>query len=209
MTLKIKVCGMKYESNINDLSLIEPDYMGFIFYPKSKRFVGVDFDKNDLNKLSSTIQKTAVFVNAHLHEIKEFCGIYGIKTVQLHGNETPEFCASLKADGFTILKAFGVDEGFDFFQLNKYEKSVSYFLFDTKTSDFGGSGKVFNWEVLQNYKLEVLFFLSGGLRLENINAVKNIKHPQFYGVDLNSRFEIEPGLKNIDLLEEAFKIIRL
>lgn len=208
MDLKIKVCGMKYASNINAVSALIPDYLGFIFYTKSKRFVGLDFDKSDLANLHPSIQKVAVFVNAHLNEVTEFSNIYGIKTIQLHGNESSEFCSELKKSNFKIIKAFGVDENFDFSNLEVYQSVVDYFLFDTKTPEHGGSGKTFDWNILNQYKLDIPFLLSGGLSLENISEVKSINHPKLYGVDLNSRFEIEPGVKNTELLEEAFKIIR-
>ena len=199
---------MKYAANINSLASLAPDFMGLIFYPPSKRFVGVEFDKNDLQSLTPDINKIAVFVNAHTHEITEFSGIYGIKTLQLHGDEHPDFCASLKESGFTIIKAFGVDAHFDFSILDSYANVVDYFLFDTKTSDYGGSGKCFDWQILKNYKLKIPFFLSGGLDIDNLATIKTLDLPMLYGVDLNSRFEIEPGLKDIDKLAEAFAIIR-
>jgi len=208
MDVKIKVCGMKYASNINAVSSLNPDFLGFIFYPKSKRFVGLDFDKSDLSSLNQSINKVAVFVNAYLNEVIEFSNIYGIKIVQLHGNETPEFCSDLKKNNFKVIKAFGVDEKFDFSSLEAYKNSVDYFLFDTKTLEHGGSGKTFNWQVLDNYKLAIPFFLSGGLSLANISEVQSINHPQLFGVDLNSKFEVEPGVKNTELLAEAFKNIR-
>lgn len=208
MSLKIKVCGMKYEPNINAVSSLKPDYLGFIFYTKSQRFVGVEFDKNDIQHLTRDIKKTAVFVNAHSHEIKEFSQIYGIGVLQLHGQESPEFCAALKQAGYTIIKAFGLDTNFDFSLLDSYATSVDFFLFDTKTDSYGGSGKAFDWQVLKNYTLNIPFFLSGGLDINNLAAVKLIDHPQLYGVDLNSKFEEEPGLKNLEMLKEAFEIIR-
>lgn len=208
MDVKIKVCGMKYASNINAVAALKPDFLGLIFYPKSKRFVGLDFDKSDLSSLNPSISKVAVFVNAYLNEVREFSNIYGIKIVQLHGNETPEFCSSLKGSNFKVIKAFGVNEEFDFSELEAYQDSVDYFLFDTKTPEHGGSGKTFNWQVLENYKLAIPFFLSGGLSLANISEVKSIRHPQLFGVDLNSKFEEEPGVKSTELLAEAFKNIR-
>jgi phosphoribosylanthranilate isomerase len=103
MSLKIKVCGMKFQANIRELAALEPDFIGFIFYPPSKRFIGVDFEKQDIDHLNPSINRTAVFVNAQLHEVVEFSNLYGIKTIQLHGNESPEFCEELKNKGFTIL----------------------------------------------------------------------------------------------------------
>jgi phosphoribosylanthranilate isomerase len=208
MDVKIKVCGMKYASNINSVAVLQPDFMGFIFYPKSKRFVGLDFDRSDLSSLNPSINKVAVFVNAYLNEVTEFSNIYGIKFVQLHGDETPEFCSDLRKNNFKVIKAFGVDEEFDFSTLEAYQESVDYFLFDTKTPEHGGSGKTFNWQVLDKYQLDIPFFLSGGLSLANISEVQSIHHPQLFGVDLNSKFEEEPGVKNTELLAEAFKNIR-
>lgn len=199
---------MKYQDNINSLSDLMPDYMGFIFYPPSKRFIGLDFQKSDLDRIPAEINKTAVFVNAQLHEVIEFSNLYGMKTIQLHGNESPEFCLDLKNKGFTVFKAFGIDEHFDFSVLTPYTESVDYFLFDTKSSGHGGSGIKFNWELLQNYKLNKPFILSGGLGLENLEEVKQLKHSHFYGVDLNSRFETEPGLKDLSKLKKAFDLLR-
>ncbi|WP_036692908.1 phosphoribosylanthranilate isomerase [Pedobacter glucosidilyticus] len=208
MSLKIKVCGMKYEANINALGSLEPDFMGFIFYPKSARFIGVDFDRQDVLKLPKHIIKTAVYVNALQHEIIEFSRIYGIGTVQLHGEESPELCLNLKKEGFKVIKAFGIHPDFNFDELTAYIDCVDFFLFDTKIDSYGGSGKTFDWDILNQYQLNIPFMLSGGLSLENLEKVKKLTHPQLYGVDLNSKFEVEPGVKNIALLEEAFKMIR-
>lgn len=209
MDLKIKVCGMKYAANIEAVSALTPDYLGFIFYPKSKRFVGLDFDKNDMNRINSSVEKVAVFVDAYQNEVTEFSNIYGIKTLQLHGTESPEFCAELRNNQFKVIKAFGVNEEFDFSTLEAYKDSVDYFLFDTKTPEHGGSGKTFSWQILDKYKLEIPFFLSGGLSADNISSVKSLNHPQLFAVDLNSKFETEPGFKNTELLKKAFNIIRL
>ncbi|MBC7654991.1 MAG: phosphoribosylanthranilate isomerase [Oligoflexus sp.] len=206
--LKIKVCGMKYPDNISALSDLKPDYMGFIFYPPSKRFIGLDFQKSDLNGIDKDINKTAVFVNAHLNEVIEFSHLYGFKTLQLHGNETPEFCKELMNQGFKIIKAFGVNDSFDFAVLEQYTNSVDFFLFDTKTEEHGGSGEVFGWDLLNNYHLDKPFFLSGGLSLDNLTSIIEIKNPYFFGVDLNSKFEIEPASKDVEKLELAFKILR-
>ena len=199
---------MKYAPNIEAVAALQPDFMGFIFYPPSKRFVGVEFQIGDISSLPKEIKKVAVFVNAQLNEVEDFSRIYGIGHVQLHGDETPEFCAALKAQGFKIIKAFGVDDSFDFSALDKYADKVDYFLFDTKTADYGGSGKTFDWHTLKAYSLEIPFFLSGGLDADNLQKLKDIQHPQLYGVDLNSRFETEPAIKDAHLLEKVFKDIR-
>ncbi len=202
--LKIKVCGMKVPENIEAVSGLKPGFMGFIFYPPSKRFIGLDFEKNHLNAVSKSVMKTAVFVNASIDEVLEFAKFYEMQAVQLHGNENPEFCHQVKDAGFLTIKAFGVDDAFDFDTLNEYVSHIDLFLFDTKTEQHGGSGKTFNWQVLQNYKLEKPFMLSGGISLNNLDEVLELNHPQFYGIDINSKFEIEPGLKDLELLKKVF-----
>ncbi|TAG99802.1 MAG: phosphoribosylanthranilate isomerase [Sphingobacteriales bacterium] len=206
--LKIKVCGMKYAQNISQLNTLEPNFIGFIFYPPSKRFVGLDFDKSVLSSVPNQTLKTAVFVNATQGEVIEFAHLYGMQAVQLHGNESPQFCAAIKASGLTLIKAFGIADDFDWNQLKDYETVVDYFLWDTKTEIHGGSGKQFDWKLLDKYKLNIPFFLSGGISLDNLADVKKIDHPQFYGIDLNSKFETEPGIKNIEKLEKAFLTLR-
>ncbi|MEO6149327.1 MAG: phosphoribosylanthranilate isomerase, partial [Mucilaginibacter sp.] len=128
----------------------------------------------------------------------------GFDAIQLHGSETPWFCAEFKGR-VKVIKAFGIDNGFDFDQLIPYKNLVDYFLFDTKTPVHGGSGKTFNWDMLNAYTLNLPFFLSGGISIDHLDVIKKIDHPQLYGVDLNSRFEISPGIKNIELLTAAFK----
>ncbi len=199
---------MKYADNISQLNTLQPNFMGFIFYPPSKRFVGLDFDKNVLKSVSNQIIKTGVFVNATEGEVLEFAQLYGMQAVQLHGNESPQFCTTIKASGLTLIKAFGIADDFDWNQLKDYETVVDYFLWDTKTEIHGGSGKQFDWKLLNRYIVNIPFFLSGGISLDNLAEVKKINHPLFYGVDLNSKFETEPGIKNIEKLEKAFLNLR-
>ena len=204
--MKVKVCGLKIPENIKAVAALNPDYAGFIFYGPSPRFI----DKltiEGLSQVPSYIKKTAVFVNETKEKVSELIDQYHFDAIQLHGEETPDFANYFKGK-VTVLKAFGVNEDFDFSRLDEFKNSVDFFLFDTKTTIHGGSGKTFNWKLLNNYKLDVPFFLSGGLSLENLEEVKNIRHPQFHGVDLNSKFEIEPGLKDIIKLEKAFDIIK-
>jgi phosphoribosylanthranilate isomerase len=204
--MKIKVCGLKYPDNIKAVTDLAPDYVGFIYYNRSPRFVG-DVVAGDLTSLPSQIVKTAVFVDEDQQEIYRLIDEVGFDAIQLHGKESAEFTGSFKGR-VQVLKAFGLNEDFDFDQLNAYVGKVDYFLFDTKTDAHGGSGKTFNWGVLANYKLDVPFFLSGGLSLDNLEQVAKIKHPQFYGVDLNSRFETAPGLKDIEKLKQAFSLLK-
>ncbi|MGN6638665.1 MAG: phosphoribosylanthranilate isomerase [Mucilaginibacter sp.] len=201
--MKIKVCGMKYPDNIAEVAGLEPDYLGFICYPQSPRFI------NDLQAINTpkTILRTGVFVNESADKVEELIETYQFNAIQLHGEESPDFCELFK-NKVIVIKAFGIDENFDFEQLEAYEGKADLFLFDTKTNKHGGSGLTFDWTLLNQYKLDTPFLLSGGLSLENLKEVKNIDHPQFYGVDLNSKFETGPGLKDINKLKKAFEILR-
>ena len=204
--MKIKVCGLKYPGNISEVVALEPDYVGFICYAPSPRYA-TGLNAEILDSLPEILSKTAVFVNEDAETVQKLIDNYNFDAIQLHGNESPEFCEVFK-DKVTVIKAFGIGEGFDFERLNQFADSVDYFLFDTKTDKHGGSGQTFDWSLLDNYKLDIPFFLSGGLSPENLAEVKAIEHPQFYGVDLNSRFETEPGLKDINKLKEAFELLR-
>ena len=202
--MKIKVCGMRDPENIKAVTALQPDYIGFIFYGKTPRFVG-DIDVNVLNEIPLGINKVAVFVNETVENIRSVIDKYDFDFIQLHGNETPAFCKSLKDDAI-VIKAFGIDKKFDFEQLSRYKNKADMFLFDTKTDIHGGSGQTFNWRLLNQYKLNLPFFLSGGISPDNLDEIKNIHHPQFYGVDLNSKFEVSPGLKDIEKLKTAFSL---
>ncbi|MCR8556355.1 phosphoribosylanthranilate isomerase [Mucilaginibacter sp. BJC16-A38] len=204
--MKIKICGLRDPENIKAVAAMEPGYMGFIFYGPSPRFVG-ELQIEALESIPSTINKTAVFVNENAETINKIIDKYDFDFIQLHGDESPEFCKSLR-DKAIVIKAFGVNNGFDFKQLTKYKNKVDMFLFDTKTDQHGGSGKTFDWSILDKYDMEIPFFLSGGISPENIEEVKYINHPKFYGIDLNSKFEISPGMKDIEKLEKAFNTIK-
>ncbi len=200
--MKLKICGMKYHENILEVSELLPDYMGFIFWEKSSRF----FD-GVLPDLPKSIQKVGVFVDATLEEIISKIKKYNLDLVQLHGNETVVFCESLKNKNVKIIKAFSVNDDFNFDILKDYETFCDYFLFDTKGKLPGGNGIVFDWKVLEKYPSIKPFFLSGGIGIEEIAAVKQLLKTNLpiHSLDINSKFEIEPGLKNMQLLKD-FKI---
>jgi phosphoribosylanthranilate isomerase len=204
--MKIKVCGLRDKKNIKAVAALSPDFMGFIFYGLTPRFVG-DMPVENLENIPSAIIKTGVFVNETTKNISAAIDKYKFDAIQLHGNEGPELCALFK-ERVKVIKAFGISEDFDFEQLYAYADHVDFFLFDTKTKIHGGSGESFDWSILDKYELDIPFFLSGGLSLDNLDEVKNISHPQFYGVDLNSRFETEPAMKDITKLEKAFALIK-
>ncbi|MDX1829023.1 MAG: phosphoribosylanthranilate isomerase [Lutibacter sp.] len=196
--MKIKVCGMRDAENIQSLLALKPDFIGFIFYNKSKRFVEgfpqVDFPKG--------IKKVGVFVNENIDVILDKVKKYQLNVVQLHGNETPEYCAKLHYYKLEVIKAFSVDENFNFNSILAYENSCNYFLFDTKGTNYGGNGIKFNWEILQKYRGNVPFLLSGGISKNDVSEIQKIMHSAFEGVDINSGFEIEPALKNINEIKE-------
>ncbi|MEO6523664.1 MAG: phosphoribosylanthranilate isomerase [Mucilaginibacter sp.] len=204
--MKIKVCGLRNPGNIEAIAELKPDYMGFICYDKSPRYVSETLAQA-LRNVPDGVTKTAVFVNESKEKIGQHIANFGFNSIQLHGDESPDFCTYFR-DKVEVIKAFGIDDSFDFTKLDDYTNSVDLFLFDTKTVGYGGSGKAFNWDVINKYTLNKPFFLSGGISLDNLEQIKQIKHPAFYGVDLNSKFEIEPGLKDVQKLEQAFKILR-
>ncbi len=212
----IKVCGMREAGNILELQELKPDYMGFIFYPHSKRFIG-EPDADLLASISPNIKKTGVFVDEAMDQIADQVIKYDLDAVQLHGSETPDFCRSfrkflqnMQTEKYVeIIKAFGISADFDFSTLAEYEDFADYFLFDTKTADHGGSGLVFDWDILNNYHGKKAYFLSGGLSAENLIRIKELKDARLYGVDLNSKFETEPGVKDIANLRVAFEELRI
>lgn len=198
---KLKICGMKAPANIKDVAGLQPDYMGFIFYKGSKRYIA-DLSADGLKNLPSSIKKTGVFVDAPEQEILDMIGLYELNAVQLHGNESADYCHRLLGKGVEVIKAFGINESFDFERLKDYEDSVNYFLFDTQADSHGGSGKTFSWDLLKRYVLNKPYFLSGGIGLEQLAGLRMLKDERLYAVDVNSRFETEPGLKDITKLKE-------
>ncbi len=195
----IKVCGMKFAENIIDVAALKPDFMGFIFYPKSARYAQ-PLDIASLNALPKSIKKMAVFVNEDLENILTIATKYNLDGVQLHGYELVNMCKELRRAGFIVIKAFPIAEAYNFKVCKAYEGACDFFLFDTKTDSYGGSGLKFNWGMLKEYTGETKFLLSGGIAPDDVEAILKIKHPKFAGIDLNSRFEVKPGMKNIELL---------
>lgn len=187
---------MKYSENIEETAELLPDYMGFIFYEKSPRF----FD-GDVPELPKSIQKVGVFVNAPISDILQKIKEYNLQVIQLHGDESPEICEILKIINMQVIKAFSVDDDFNFKTLAPYETVCDYFLFDTKGQNPGGNGTTFDWQILEKYPSKKPFFLSGGIGLEEIRRIKELNLP-IYAIDVNSKFETKPGLKNIQLLKQ-------
>lgn len=194
---------MRNPDNIQALAALKPDYMGFIFYDKSKRYAG-SLSALFVNGLPADIKRTGVFVDEEIKEVVLRVQEYGLNALQLHGAETADYCRDLKAllPGVEIIKAFGISEGFDFRGLAAYVSFVDYFLFDTQTLGHGGSGKMFNWKLLDKYNLDIPYFLSGGIGPESLDELTSINDNRLYAIDVNSRFELEPGLKDIELLKD-------
>ncbi|MEM6517006.1 MAG: phosphoribosylanthranilate isomerase, partial [Bacteroidota bacterium] len=197
---------------------LQPDYLGFIFYNKSSRYF-----EGKIPELSSSIKKVGVFVNASIQEVTVKISEHDLDAVQLHGKESPEYCRELVASEiikegvhkkqFKIIKVFSVDINFDFSQLEAYENLCDYYLFDTKGKLPGGNGYTFNWNILKNYPSTKPYFLSGGIGIEEIKSISEfMTKPESkfcHAIDVNSKFEIEPGLKNIDLIKEFKKNVNL
>jgi phosphoribosylanthranilate isomerase len=199
--MKLKVCGMRESANVrNLLDKVQPDWMGLIFYPASPRFVD-DIQADWIRE--TEVKKVGVFVDAAFVDIVEKIQKFGLSTLQLHGDESEEEVEKLKKiTGLEIFKVFSIEQNIHWSKLEAYLPYVDYFLFDTFTNTYGGSGKTFNWQILLDYPFDKPFLLSGGLNIGHVEAIKDLKSkiPQLAGVDINSKFEIEPGLKDIDLV---------
>ena len=207
----IKVCGMRDPLNIRQIAAIEGiDLIGMIFYSPSPRFVDSQ-ETADVVATFSLPRKVGVFVNEIVEVVAQKCTMYHLDYIQLHGNETTKYIIELKKmlpENIRFIKAFSVLSAENFEPVQDFEGLCEYFLFDTQTSGYGGSGKTFDWNILQNYRGSTPFLLSGGISAESINDLKNFQHPQLAGIDLNSKFETEPGIKEVVLLTDFTKRIK-
>lgn len=193
---------MKYRDNIEEVVTLQPDYLGFIFYKTSKRYI--DNLSADFVREIKDIKKVGVFVNDEFNNIKRIVSEYGLNLIQLHGDEDVAFVEKIKRLDIEVIKAFGLSSDFDWKQLTPFENLVDYYLFDTKSGDYGGSGQSFDWSLLQHYALNNPFFLSGGLSVHNIEKVKGVTDSRLHAIDVNSKFELSPGLKDVALLRSVF-----
>ena len=227
--MKLKVCGMKYVENIQQVAALQPDYLGFIFYEKSKRnFEGI------IPEFSNSIKKTGVFVNEYIEIVISLVEEYRLDAIQLHGDESVEYVTDLKnqlverrtlfieenkqikkkknqhyisKNDVELIKVFGIKDEFNFDALKPYLEVVDFFLFDTKGKERGGNGTKFDWSVLEKYPFDKPFFLSGGIGLEDVEEVQKILKSDLpiYALDINSQFESKPGVKKIEELKEFKK----
>jgi len=202
--MRLKVCGMRELENILALSELDPNYIGFIFWAQSSRFV----DKKT-PPLDKKIIKTGVFVDSTFDYVLTKIKDHQLNAVQLHGQESCSYCKVIKDYGLKVIKSFSIKNTFDFNTLEDYENSCDYYLFDTKGKLPGGNGYSFDWEILKKYPSQKPFFLSGGIGVDNLNEIKKLVKTKLpiHAIDVNSKFENAPGNKNIELLKKFKKEI--
>jgi phosphoribosylanthranilate isomerase len=196
--IRLKVCGMRDPGNIAEVSRLYPDFLGFIFYPPSPRYVGEGFS---MPSLPHGVRRVGVFVNEETPVILQKVKDHGLDFVQLHGDEGVEQCRELKVAGVGVIKAFRVDDEMNFNETDAYRDVVDYFLFDTKGKLYGGNAMRFNWEVLSRYDQRIPFFLSGGITPEHMTQIHQLKHMNLAAIDVNSGVEVRPGLKDATMIE--------
>ena len=204
--MKVKICGMKYRDNLQKIDNLQPDYLGFIFYNKSERYMRETLVPSDLKSISS--KTVGVFVNPVLKEVEKVMIEFNLDALQFHGDESPEFCNYFKRNGTEVIKAFSVDNKFDFDTTKKYNGCCNYFLFDTKGSKKGGTGIAFDWRLIKKYDQKVSFFLSGGIGYENIQEALTLSRMNIYAIDINSKAEDSAGLKNIEKVSKIISLLR-
>ena len=200
--MNIKVCGITQIKQLQQLDGMNIDFAGLIFVKESPRYVGDKLLSKQVQELDLDVKKVGVFVNAEFDEVMRTIDEYALDVVQLHGDETPYQCEEL-SDHTEVIKVFSIGEGKTDIDemIAEYDDVCDYYLFDTSVKGVkGGTGKKFDWKKLSKSKIEKPFFLSGGIELADADKLKAIKHPDFYGVDINSRFEKEPGIKDMALI---------
>ena len=194
---------MREAENIREVEQLKVNMIGFIFYPKSPRCL---YELPAYMPVKA--KRVGVFVNEDKKEIEIFADRFSLDYIQLHGNESPEYCHSLRATGLRLIKAFSIARRKDFENIGTYEESCDYFLFDTKCEQHGGSGNQFDWSMLNSYKGKKPFLLSGGIHPYSPPTLKELRHQQLAGFDLNSRFETKPGLKDVERLRHFLEELR-
>ncbi|MCW3077363.1 MAG: phosphoribosylanthranilate isomerase [Bacteroidetes bacterium] len=203
--MTIKICGIKNKCNLDEIASCSPDLLGFIFYKKSQRYMADNLIPSDLQNLPA--KKIGVFVDSSFEEIEKITSEYKLDGIQFHGNESVALCKNFLKQNLILIKAFSIDDQFDFTKTKDYS-FCDYFLFDTKGENRGGNGKTFNWGILKKYDQKVPFFLSGGIGPENISETFQLEGLNLVGVDLNSRLEVSPGIKDINKVKNIISLIR-
>jgi phosphoribosylanthranilate isomerase len=203
--IQLKVCGMRDRDNIAEVLLLQPDYMGFIFFASSPRYVGDDFGLPE--DFPAHTKKVGVFVNASTDYILSRVREFDLNFVQLHGNEKAVQCGTLRDSGVGVIKAISVEGSMDLQQTAQYNNLVDYFLFDTKGKYFGGNARTFNWDILADYDQKVPFFLSGGIGPNHIDAIKKLSGYNLKAIDVNSGVETRPAFKDADRIRLVKQIL--
>ncbi|MEM6265611.1 MAG: phosphoribosylanthranilate isomerase [Bacteroidota bacterium] len=205
--MKLKICGMRDPENIRAVGRLAPDYMGFIFYPKSPRYIG-EMPPPDFRTLTRGIKRVGVFVDEEMAVVKERIRDFDLHMVQLHGKEPVEYCRKLGQDkpGLELIKVFSIGDTFAWDQIAPYLEVVDFVLFDTKGKYPGGNGVTFDWQLLETLPKEVPYFLSGGLDVHHVKAVVNAGLKP-YALDVNSRFESAPGIKDVDKVRQLTQLL--
>lgn len=202
--MQLKVCGITNTETIRALIPLEINRLGFIFYHRSPRYVYGKLIEEGLNEIPNHIKKSGVFVNAEITEIEQIVSNYKLDSIQLHGDETPEFCNHFRSR-MEVIKTISIKDNSSFEKAILYKDACDLFLFDTQSDKHGGTGETFNWQWLDAYTLNKPFYLSGGISLENYDSIRNIKHQQLLGIDINSKFETAPGKKDLGKIKQLIQ----
>jgi len=206
--IRVKVCGLVNPLNIMAVAEAEPDFMGFVFYQRSPRYVGGEAESKLPVILPHGTKKAGVFVDERIDKIVGISKLRGLDLIQLHGNESPAYCSELRSYGLSVIKALKIGNEFNFETLIRYQTVCDYFLFDSKSDKPGGNGIKFDWKKLDEYSLDKPFFLSGGIGPEDADIIKSITTKGLFAVDINSRFETAPGFKDPELVKTFIKEIK-
>ena len=204
--MQLKVCGITNTETIRELILLKVSRLGFIFYHRSPRYVYGKLIEEGLNEMPNHIKKTGVFVNAEIAEVEQILKTFRLDSIQLHGDEPPVFCDYFM-DKTEVIKTISIKDETSFETAKLYNDSCHLFLFDTQSEKYGGTGKTFDWQWLEAYKLDKPFYLSGGISLENFDNIKKIKHEKLIGIDVNSKFETAPGKKDIEKIKQLIALM--
>jgi phosphoribosylanthranilate isomerase len=202
--VKLKICGMRDVRNIQDVAALGTDYMGFIFYQKSPRYVGDNFS---VPSLVDPVKRVGVFVNESSEVMLKKVEELKLDYLQLHGQESVRQCEELRMSNVNLIKVFSVDDQFGFEKTKPYKGIADFFLFDTKGKYHGGNAISFNWNILERYDQETPFFLSGGIGPDNIREVQTLKEMNIHAVDINSGVEVTPGVKDILKINEVKRLL--
>ncbi len=210
--MKLKVCGITQLQQLTELNELGVDFAGLIFYEQSLRCVTNKLKAEDVKSLNLSLKKVGVFVNASQKEIFDNVENFGLNIVQLHGDETPEFCNHISSQ-VTVIKAFRItrsnEQNIDW-MIKPYEEFCDYYLFDTNRKNaYGGTGEKFDWELLKENRINKPFFLSGGIGSDDVEKVMAFTHSFFYALDINSKVEIEPGIKDLEKIKKVLRGIKI